>query len=88
MRAALIPLGPVRLEGTTLPLVRLADIAPAMPGRPPSAAVAAAMLRNQHAILAALAVAADALQPDAPANLRAAALWSVKRVRALLGEAT
>lgn len=84
MRAALIPLGPVRLEGTTLPLVRLEDLTK----RPPSAAVAAAMLRNQHAILAALAVAADALQPDAPANLRAAALWSVKRVRALLGEAT
>lgn len=89
MRDALIPLGPVRLEGTTLPLVRLADIAPAMPKRPPSAAVAAAMLRNQHAILAALAVAEDviALGHDAPLELRTGALWSVRRVRALLGEA-
>ena len=52
----------------------------------PPAHVAATMLRNQHAILSALAVAADALQPDAPANLRAAALWSVRRVRDLLGE--
>ena len=82
MRDALIPLGPVRFEGATLPLVRLEDLTK----RPPSASVAAAMLRNQHAVLSALAVAADALQPDAPANLRAAALWSVRRVRDLLGE--
>lgn len=82
MRDALTPLGPVRLEGTTLPLVRLEDLAK----RLPSADIAAAMLRNQHAILAALAVAEDALKPDAPDNLRAAALWSVRRVRALLGE--
>mgnify|MGYP000900427400 CR=1 FL=1 len=84
MRAALIPLGPVRLESTTLPMVRLEDLTK----RPPSAAVAAAMLRNQHAILAALAVAEDviALGHDAPADLRTGALWSVRRVRDLLGE--
>ena len=54
----------------------------------PPAHVAATMLRNQHAILSALAVAEDviALGHDAPANLRAAALWSVRRVRDLLGE--
>lgn len=83
MRDALIPLGPVRLENATLPLVRLEDLTK----RLPSAAVAAAMLRNQHAVLSALAVAADALHPDAPDNRRAAALWSVRRARALLGEA-
>lgn len=82
MRDAMIPLGPVRFEGTTLPLVRLEGLTK----RPPSASVAAAMLRNQDAIMSALAVAADALQPDAPASLRAAALWSVRRVRDLLGE--
>ena len=82
MRDALIPQGPVRLENATLPLLRLEDLAK----RLPSADIAAAMLRNQHAVLAALAVAEDALTPDAPDNLRAAALWSVRRVRALLGD--
>jgi hypothetical protein len=55
----------------------------------PPAHVAAAMLRNQDAVLAALAVAEDviALGHDAPSDLRTGALWGVRRVRALLGEA-
>ena len=41
MRDAMIPLGPVRFEGTTLPLVRLEGLTK----RPPSASVAAAACR-------------------------------------------
>jgi hypothetical protein len=86
MTDGLIYLGTVRrAPPATIPLARLSDLE--TKPRMPSAAVAAAMIRNQQAILAALTIAADALAPEAGEKLKVGARWSVQRILRLLGEA-
>lgn len=83
MTDTLIYLGTVRrAPPVTIPLVRLSDLE--TKPRMSSAAVAAAMIRNQQAILAALTIASDALAPEAGEKLRVGALWSVQRVLGLV----
>jgi hypothetical protein len=83
MSEGLIFLGAVRrAPPVTIPLARLSDLE--TKPRMPSAAVAAAMIRNQQAILAALTIAEDALQPGASEELKVGARWSIRRVLGLV----